>query len=226
MDPATIATIISTTRTVVKYGTQVFDYIRDDQTAKLGLLRPVRIVVEGPGVGIGNFEAPDGLFSITSPTINRVELDHLPFPADEFSQWNGPDGLPNTWKGGVLPASLPHDKICTWIKEIAAKLGLTEDEVWVWASGILSTVWEFYGGSTPQAKTESWFAYYITRNVRRPYKWIKRRLGFSSILILALVSTGCSGCLDPRPDWHVTHADPVISVEAGIVTTNTPPVIQ
>jgi len=224
MDPATIATIISTTRTVIKYGTQVFDYIRDDQTAKLGLLQPVRMVVEGPGVGIGNFESPDGLSTIASAPINVVEFKISPIPPDTKSPWNGPDGLPNTWEGGALPGSLPHDFICTWLKQIAEKLGLTEDEVWIWSSGILSTVWEYYGGGTAQAKTESWFAYYITRNVRRPYKWLKRRFGFACIILSVIASTGFSGCFgSKRPDWHVTYADPVISVEDGVVATNSVP---
>lgn len=222
MDPATITTVIKTTHTVVKIGTQIYDYIRDDQTAKLGLLQPVRIVVEGPGVGIGDFQSPDRLFTMFADTINKVTFLHAPFPPDSHSPWNGPDGIPNDWAGGSLPASLTHDFICLYLKQIASELELTEDEVWEWAASILSGIWEHYGNSTTQAKTESWFAYNIVRNIRRPYYWLKRKLGFASIILLAITLTGCSGCLKSRPPYRVTHADPIISVERGVVTTNAP----
>ena len=88
------ATVITGTRLAVKYGGQVIEYIRNDQNAKLGLLAPVRIVIEGPGVGIGNFKSPDGLFSFFSPSINRIEFKIIEFPSDEHSWWNGPDGIP------------------------------------------------------------------------------------------------------------------------------------
>lgn len=218
MDPATI---IQTTLTVIKYGNQVFEYIRDDQNARLGLIKPVRMVIDGPGVGIGSFKSPDGLFEMISPTINRIEFIFLPFAADKDSPWNGPDGLPNTWPGGALPASLPHDFICKWRQAIAKKLEFTEDEVWVWASGILSTVWKHYGGDDVRTYGESWLSYYVTRFGRRPYAWFKRRFGFMCLFVAVCVASGCTGC--PRPDWNVTYADPVISIESGVVTTNTLP---
>ena len=222
MDPATIATITATTRTVIKYGSQIWDYIRDDQTAKLGLLQPIRITVEGPGVGIGDFRSDDGIFTMLSSTINRIDFRFLPFPPDQKSIWNGPDFLPNNREGGSLPSSLPHDFVCYYRPQIAAELSLTENEVWVWSSGILSTVWEYYGGANIRTSGESWIAYHITRNARRPYQWLRRRFGFVSVIIGVALISGCNGC-SSRPDWHVTYADPVISIERGIVTTNTPP---
>lgn len=224
MDPITVTAIIKTTTTIIKYGDQVIKYIRDDQTAKLGLLAPVRIVIEGPGVGIGCFKSPDGLFSFVSPSINRIEFKIIEFPADERSWWNGPDGIPNTWGKGAVPGSLVHDGTCQFRKLISGELGITVDEVWVWSSGILSTVWDYYGGDTSRSNVETWIAYNITRNLRRPYEWAKRRLGLSLVVIAAMLFTGCLGC-HARPDWHVTEADPIISIESGIVTTNTPPII-
>lgn len=217
--------VIKTTTTIIKYGEQVITYIRDDLTAKLGLLAPVRIVIEGPGVGIGDFKSPDRLFSMISPTINRVDFNIQPFPADKKSWWNGPDGIPNDWSVGVLCGSLVHDPTCEFIKAIAAELDLTEDEVWEWASGILATITDYYGGSNTRSSAESWLAYNITRNVRKPYQWLRRRLGFVSVIIATLLITGCSGCLKLPPDWRVSHADPIIWVEGGVTITNTPPAI-
>ena len=226
MDPSTITTIIHVTRKVVKYGKITIDYIRDDQTAKLGLLRPVRMTVEGTGVGIGDFQSPDHLFKFLSPTQNRVDFSFEPFPADENSWWNGPDGIPNDWDGGSIPGSLAHDPICKFMRAIAEELGMTEKEVWHWASGILAIVWRDYGGKDSKAKSESWAAYNLTRLLRRPYLWARRRFkSFFMIVAVALVSSGCdSGCLSSPPsDWRLTHGTPVVSIEDGVVTTNTPP---
>lgn len=217
-------TIITTTRAVIKYSGMAYEYIKDDQGARLGLLEPVRITVEGPGVGIGDFRSPDGLLVMVSPTINKLELEIRVFPADQRSYWNGPDGLPNTWKGGAGPSSLFHDFTCRWRKAIAAALGCTEDEVWVWSAGILATTWRHYGGYTPRANGESWIAYHLIRPARRPYEWAKKRLGFACVVFAAVAVTGCTGCPTPMPDWRVTAADPVIWVEGGRVTTNTPPI--
>ena len=218
-----VATILATTRTVVKYGKIVYEYVQTDQGARLGLLKPVSLTIEGPGVGIGNFIAIDGLFDFHSPTINKVEFNVIPFPANADSPWNGPDGIPNTWKGGSVPSSLFHDFICLNCSAISLALNITEDEMWEWASGILSTSWEHYGHYTPRAQGESWLAYYITRYARRPYAWVKRKLGFLCIVIAAVAVTGCTGC-PPSNLWRVTSADPVLWVEDGITTTNTPPV--
>ena len=228
MDPATITTIIHVTRKVVKYGKITIDYIRDDQTAKLGLLRPVRFCTEGPGVGIGDFESPDHRFRMRSPNINRVDFSFSVFPADAASWWNGPDFLPNDIPGGALPSSLPHDAICKFIKQIADELGISEDEVWVWATGILASVWEAYGGDGIQTKAEVYAAYNAIRPSRRIYRWFKRRLGFASLMfVAALASAGCdSGCFTPPPPWRTTVADPVVWVEAGVVSTNAPPAVR
>lgn len=220
MDPATIASTIALGRKVYKYGSQVIEYIRDDQNAKLGLLAPVRIVVEGPGVGIGDFASPDGIFKMSSPNVNRLEMDFATFPADEHSPWNGPDVIKNDLAGGSLPSSLPHDLICKWKKEIAAALGLSVEEVWVWASGVLAAVWQAYGGDNPRAKAESWLAYHLTKRLGRPYIWLKRHLTLLALLASLAILPGCAGCA--APDWHVVEATPVISVEAGVpgVVTN------
>ena len=223
MDPVTL---IKTTRTVIKYGTKVVDYIRDDQNARMGLLQPVRITIEGPGLGIGDFQSSDHVFTMLSDTLNRVNFIIAPFPADAKTIWNGPDGIPNTWEGGSIPASLVHDFICHHRPGIAGELNITQAEVWEWAAKIMAIIWEHYGHSTTQARTESWIAYNIVRNVRRPYTWLKRKLGFATVIILASLLTGCSGCLQSLPEGRVTYADPVISVEQGIVTTNAPPAIQ
>ena len=219
MDPITI---IKITRTVIKYGSQIVDYIRDDQTAKLGLNQPVRMVVEGPGVGIGYFRSADGVFTMLSPTLNRVDFKFSKFPPDAESVWNGPDLIPNDWDGGSVPASLVDDFTKFYRREIAAELSLTDADIWDWSTAIMAVIWDHYGHYTTRAKTESWLAYHLIRPARRPYQWIKRRLGFACVILAALASTGCTGCLDPRPAWHVTYADPVISIEQGIVTTNTP----
>ena len=219
MDPATIASTIAVARKCYKYGGQIIEYIRDDQSAKLGLLYPVRMVVEGPGVGIGDFTSPDGIFKMSSPTVNRVEMDFATFPADKNSPWNGPDVIKNNLAGGSLPASLPHDLICTWRNEIAAALGLTVDEVWVWASGILAAVWQAYGGDDPRARLESWLAYQLTRIFGQSYTWIKRHLALITLLAAAAALPGCAGCA--VPDWHVVEGTTVVSEEDGHVTTNT-----
>jgi hypothetical protein len=213
--------IKAATHIAVRAGTEVYEYIRDDQSAKCGLVSPVRIVIEGPGVGCIDFPAPDKSGTIISPTINRCELSFQPFPALE-SWWNGPDVIPNKNRGGRIPGSLAHDFICHFIRMIAQENGLTEDEVWEWASGILAVIWEHYGHYDAQAKRESWIAYHATRLFRRPYKVIQRLLGFASIIMIALTLTGCSGC-QAIPDWRVTAADPVIWVENGVTQTNTPP---
>lgn len=223
MDPATLASTIAVARKVYKYAGMVVDYIRDDQSARLGLLAPVRMVIEGPGVGIGDFASPDGIFKMVSPNINRLEMDFATFPADENSPWNGPDGIKNNLDGGSLPSSLPHDLICKWRNEIAAALGITVEEVWVWASGVLAAVWQAYGGDNPRAKAESWLGYQLTRIFGKPYMWIKRHLALILLLSALAILPGCAGCA--VPDWHVVDATPVIAVEAGVpgVVTNSVP---
>lgn len=216
-----VTTVIKTTQTVLKIGNAVFEYIRDDQTAELGLLIPIRLTIEGPGVGIGDYQSPCNTFTMLSPNINTLKLHFRPFPT-KGSWWNGPDGLPKTWKGGAIPASLPHDAICRFIKPLAAELGITEDEVWKWSSGVLASVWKHYGHYRPRAQGESWLAFHITRNIRRPYGWLQRILGFATVLIAAATLTGCSGCA-PLPDWRVTQADPIVWEWDDVVTTNNPP---
>jgi len=180
------------------------------------------MVIEGPGVGIGDFAAADGTGFFYSPHINRCEFSFPAFPAAK-SWWNGPDGIPNKNKGGRIPASLAHDFICHFLSRIATTLDLSEAEVWEWASGILANVWAHYGHYTPRAKSESWLAYHATRLSRRPYRWLRRKLGFALVILAAITLSGCSGC-QAVPDWRVVAADPVIWVENGVVQTNTPPI--
>jgi len=217
-----ILSTIKSTQTIIRVGSQIWDYIRDDQTAECGLGAPVRIVVEGPGVGAINFTAPDGTGKIISPHINRCEFVFNPFPS-AGSWWNGPDVIRNVNQGGRIPGSLVHDFICNFLLSIAAAAGLTKEEVWEWASGILAAVWAHYGHYTPRAKSESWLAYHATRLSRRPYRWLRRNLGFALVILAAITLSGCSGC-QAVPDWRVVEADPVIWVEAGVVQTNTPPI--
>lgn len=218
MEPATIASTIAVARKVYKYAGMVVDYIRDDQSARLGLLAPVRMVIEGPGVGIGDFASPDGIFKMVSPTVNRLEMDFATFPADKNSPWNGPDVIKNDLAGGSLPASLPHDLICKWKKEIAAALGISVEEVWVWASGVLAAVWQAYGGDNPRTKAESWLGYQLTRIFGKPYRWIKRQLALILLLSALAILPGCAGCA--APDWYVVEGTPVVSIEGGQVSTN------
>lgn len=223
MDPATIASTIAAARQVYKYGSQIIEYIRDDQSAKLGLLAPVRIVVEGPGVGIGAYQTADHLFTMISPDLNRVEFTIQPFPADAKSPWNGPDAIRNDWRGGSLPASLVHDLITLHRDAIAYELDRKPREIWTWSSGILASVWDYYGGDNPKSRLESWLAYHLTKRLGRTYTWLKRHLTMLMLLTALAILPGCAGCT--APDWHVTEATPVISVEAGVpgVVTNTPP---
>ena len=203
MEPATIASTVAVARKVYKYAGMVIDYIRDDQSARLGLLAPVRMVIEGPGVGIGDFASPDGIFKMSSPNVNRLEMDFATFPADEHSPWNGPDVIKNDLAGGSLPASLPHDLICRWKKEIAAALGISVED----------------GGDNPRAKAESWLGYQLTRIFGKPYMWIKRHFALIALLAAAAALPGCAGCA--VPDWHVVEGTPVVSIEGGQVSTNT-----
>jgi hypothetical protein len=184
------------------------------------------MAVEGPGVGIGDFSCPEGLFSFRSPTRNRVEFSFLPFPADALSHWNGPDAIPNDWDDGSLPASLPHDLITFWRAEIAYELNRSQAEIWTWANGILAAVWIGYGGNGSDVKAKAWTAFNVCQIFGGAYHWVKRQLGFSTLIVVAaLVSAGCdSGCVTPPPPWKTTYADPVVWVEDGVVTTNAPPV--
>lgn len=226
MGSASIAAGIATTRKVFKYGKQVVMYIKEDQTTKLGLLEPVHLTIKSPGIGIGNFTSPDEVFTMESPTEDALVFDVKTFPADEHSIWNGPDVLPNKSKGdlikGATPGSLFHDFVCHYIEEIAQATGLSVEEVWKWAAGVLALVWDYYGGGTTRSKIEAYIGYNVVRLFRKPYaifcKFIKR---FWVIMVLSCTLMGCESCTMP-PKGEVVGGD-IIWVENGVVTTNTTP---
>lgn len=220
MDPATIATVIKTTQTVVKVGREVYQYLKDDQSAKFELLVPVKVIVTGPGVGIGSFRSSCGTFAFVSASINRVEFQ-VGVLTKSNTWWNGPDLITNKPEGGRVPGSLVHDGICNFLAAIAAELGIPEDEVWEWAAGIMSSIWEAYDSNITRGSSESWMSYQIVEPFHHTYKTVKRWLGFSALLAMTVTLSGCGGCQQP-PDWTVVEADPVIWQSDGRVYTNMP----
>lgn len=223
MGATSAAAVFAVAKNVVKYGEAVVKYIIDDQTATLALLEDVHLPLVGPGVGIGDFTSPDGIFRMVSSGPNRIDFYIKKFPA-KGSIWNGPDGIPNDWCVGAAPGSLFHDFICYYRDPIAIAVKKTEKQVWKWASGVLAAVWNFYGGDNTKSQAESWLAWAITRVVYQPYSWLRRQLGGKLALVILSASL-FSGCDFKPPDYQVVEEETTAIVwqEGTTVTTNNIP---
>jgi len=201
-----------------KLARYMWDYIVIDQTVSYKLNVPVFVAFEGPGIGMGNFD--NGILKITSVKgQNNVQLYANPFEANTH-YWNGPDLIPNDWEDGSMEASLWHDLICQFKKQIAKAFKTSVRKVIAWANGILSAAWRGYSKIYKHPKLvnlKAKIAYRVCQigyPIYAPIQWIRKKIG--RLLMLALLATvisGCAGC-SPEPDWHMTDASKIDYTES------------
>lgn len=201
MNIATLA-LIKKSLNLVKVG---IEYVEHDNQVSLGLRRPQWIGFKGPGIGRGNFD--NGILKISSDVGgDTVRLDAAIFRAI-MRIWNGPDGIKNTVKDGRLEASLWHDLVWYFAKNIAAAWGCSVLEVLDWANGLFHAAWKEYGEMYPSAKfvpQKARVAYGVTHFAAPWYHRFKQIFGLS--LVVLCICGGCQGCalFEPPPDIWVT----------------------
>lgn len=227
MNASTIA-IIKKSIDLAKHG---IEYIEHDNKVSLGLRKPQWIGFEGIGIGRGDFD--NGVLNITSLKNSEQDgADNVVLEASVFSAlmrfWNGPDLINNKVKDGRLEASLWHDLIWRFAKEIAATWGCSEDKVYEWANSLFYAAWKDYGSMYPSAKLvtqKARVAYGVVSFAAPWYHKLKRLFGLA--LVVLCVCGGCEGCAlfnTPPDDVTVTGSsgtfgdESVESIEPWIST--------
>ena len=188
----------------------VIRYFKDDQRKKYALL--ARHTSHIHAEGIGRFSFKNDQMQILSPTPDDTIVVVEPFPA-ESGLWNGPDLLPNKLKDGTFEASLNHDLIWAFAREIAAKNGTTEVDVKLWSNQIFELEQRYYAKVKIRAERKL---------IRRALDWgakhysrIKAMLGRLFLALVAALAVGaaagCAGCwplFEGGEDGEV-EADPI-----------------
>lgn len=194
---------------VLQTALAAFKYIYDDQTKSYGLNGPVHLAIRGTGIGIGQFKTPDGVFRFTSVSTDMVTFDITAFSAN-LKYWNGPDFIPNGKYRSML-ASLFHDFIWEFAKDIAEALDMTEDQVRDWGDGILYCVWMWASKDSVTGKIEAHLAWHIIQTLSPVYLFVKSPFrGASCLLVVVAMSAQIPGC--PPNDWEVVEATGTNSV--------------
>ena len=220
MTPKTLA-ILKKTYDLGRAGIQ---YLERDNKVMLGIDKPQHITFRGAGIGRGCF-GNAFLSIVSSPGRDVVSFMSRRIPVDS-GIWNGPDIIKNAVKDGRLEASLWHDLICKFAKDIAKAWGVSEDSVLAWAHGLFYAAWNHYGETYPKAKFVKTKARVAYKTIVVGFPWyrrIKRLFGLSVVLLC--FCAGCQGCslLAPPPDITVTESsglfyDDVHSVEPWVST--------
>lgn len=185
---------------------KIIRYIEKDLKAQYGLSAEASAEFHGSGIGIGTCTV--GVLTIESePGGSTVKLIAQPF-APESGLWNGPNIIPDDLDDGSMEMSLWHDLIWVYAKEIAAKLGMTEQDVMQWGNGILVAAWDGYSKNHGKnRKMVAKLAFHVCEVGRRFW-----RLLFA--IAFAITISGCDGCVQP-PDWKLGHTTEIIVIEGG-----------
>jgi hypothetical protein len=171
-------------------------YLRDEATGYYHLLDPVDIAVSGANCGGVNFD--NGVFHVVSPDKNNVVFHVAPFAAAS-KYWNGPSVVKD-YNDGRIEASLIHDLIWTWDKQIAEENGMTVSEVHEWSNKHLGAMWREYAHAKPVSDRASHIKSWFAANVCNC--WLSRVWRRIVCLFFVSLIGGCSGCINV-PDWEV-----------------------
>ena len=221
MDAATLALI----KKGIDFAKAGIEYIEHDNQVMLGLTKPQWIGFRGTAIGRGNFD--NGWLRITSKKGGSiVRLDADTFRA-VLKFWNGPDVIQNNLKDGSLEASLWHDLIWVFAKEIATAWGCSDLDVMLWANGLFHAAWKNYGKMYPSARLvnqKARIAYGVVTFSAPWYHRLKKVFGLAVVLLC--VCGGCDGCalFETPPDVEVTGSsgafgnDAVESIQPWVST--------
>ena len=189
-------TVIVAGKAIHKALKQAVKYLRDEASGNYALLERVEISVSGYGCGGVNFD--NGIFQIVSEDPNSVKFCVSPFIAST-GYWNGPSVVKD-YDDGRIEASLIHDLIWTWDKQIAETNGMTVNAVHLWSNLHLGAMWREYAHAKPVNHTASHIKSWIAANVCNC--WLSRIWRRVVCLFVVSMFGGCAGCIN-IPEWEV-----------------------
>jgi len=196
----------------IKLGKIVHEYLVSDSRRKYGLVKPVKMVLNGTGIATikGKLVAfQNDILSLDSSGKDLLIIDIQPFPASA-GYWNGPDILFDI-DDGRMEGSLVHDLAWHFVEDIAAELKLKERDVKKWSNKLFAVIWRAYAAEKgvigKGAKIKSRIAATFTHPaIAAIWKQIKRLF----LLFVIVLIQGCGGgCINIPDDWEVVEKDDV-----------------
>lgn len=188
---------VSVGKVSFKIGKDFVKSLKSESKRYYALLKPVSIMIVGKNAG--GIDWSNDVFEIDSIGNDAVMLTVQPFSEDTH-YWNGPSVIDDI-DDGRIEASLFHDLIWEWSKDIAQDNNLTNDQVLTWSNKLLAVIWRAYadkkGKLNSSVKFKSWCAANVCNCVLA--KLWKRIV---SIIAITFLVTACDACLS-IPDWDV-----------------------
>ena len=195
-----------------KAGRKIVKYLRDEASKNYSLLEPVTFRITGKGCGLIPYFKNDFLEIVSGIDAEGKEFCEIriqAFPAN-LKLWNGPSVISDI-DDGRIEASLIHDLIWQFIKEISKQSGISQGKIRTWSNRILIFVWQEYADEKNKDGKATAFKAWLAGNVCNS-PWAALWRWITCLVLLAFVAgcAGCAGCIGVPDDWELVNPPSVI----------------